>query len=462
MLWQPNPGVQTRFLASRADRGLYGGAAGGGKSQALLALPLRHIGNPNYRGLYLRRESQYLGDAIDKSRRLYPALGGKLVLGPRILWTFPSGAELWLNHCAHENDIANYDSFEFGEVLFDELTHFTERQFDGICARLRGTDPTLPYHARAGTNPGGVGHDWVFRRWGAWLDPRHERPAAPGERRWYIGREEVPKGTPDALSYTFFPARLSDNPRVDPSYRAQILAMADPVRRKQLDEGDWLVKPSEGLYFPKTAWRWLDHAPPVVRRVRAWDLAATVDGDWTVGVLMGVTAEGLYAVLDVVRFRGGPDQVRATILATAARDDHGTTVVVPQDPGQAGVDQAQGYVRALAGYSVRTRRPSANKVLRATPFSAQARGGNVAVVRATWSADFVDELAGFPLWEADDQVDAAADAFATLAGVGGSADLEAWMNDLAAAGVGQRRETSDDSTRPPSERDEDEDDDGRW
>ena len=417
MLWQPNPGVQTRFLASRADRALYGGAAGGGKSQALLALPLRHIGNPNYRGLYLRRESQYLGDAIDKSKRLYPSLGGKLVLGPRILWTFPSGAELWFNHCAHENDIANYDSFEFSEVLFDELTHFTEHQFDGICARLRGTDPTLPYHARAGTNPGGVGHDWVLRRWGAWLDPKHPRPAEPGERRWYIGREEVAPRAEDSLSFTFFPARLSDNPKVSKRYRAQILAMADPVRRKQLDEGDWLVKPSAGLYFPRGAWQWSDSEPPgITKRVRAWDFGATDGGDWTVGVKMGVTGDGLYAVLDVVRLRGNPDVVRNAVLDTAKADGHGVTIAIPQDPGQAGVDQALSYLRALAGYDVRKRRPTGDKVTRATPLSAQVCGGNVLIARASWADTFADELAGFPTGEADDQVDAAADAFAVLAG----------------------------------------------
>jgi len=238
VLWQPNPGRQTRFLASRAKRGLYGGAAGGGKSAALMACPLRWIANPNYRGLYLRREAQYLGDAIDKTKRLYPALGATLVMGPRVMWTFPSGATLWMNHCANEGDIANYDSFEFSEVLFDELTHFTERQFVGICARLRGTDTTLPYWSRAATNPGGVGHDWVKRRWGAWLDSKHPRPAAEGELRWMLRGQEVAPGTNGATSYTFIPAFLDDNPKVAASYRAELEEL-DPLRRKQLIHGDW-------------------------------------------------------------------------------------------------------------------------------------------------------------------------------------------------------------------------------
>lgn len=249
VLWQPNPGRQTKFLASRAKRALYGGAAGGGKSAALLACPLRWIENPNYRGLYLRRESQYLGDAVDKSKRLYPALGARLVMGPRIVWTFPSGAELWMNHCKDEGDIANYDSFEFSEVLFDELTHFTERQFVGICARLRGTDPTLPYWCRAATNPGGVGHEWVKRRWSAWLDPKHKSPADEGETRWMLRGGEVAEGTHNATSYTFVPALLADNPKVDPAYRAELEEL-DPLRRKQLLGGDWNAA-SEGAL-----WTW--------------------------------------------------------------------------------------------------------------------------------------------------------------------------------------------------------------
>jgi len=299
ILWQPNPGRQTRFLASTAKRGLYGGAAGGGKSAALMACPLRWIGNPNYRGLYLRRESQYLGDAVDKTRKLYPALGGRLVMGPRILWTFPSGAELWMNHCAHENDIANYDSFEFSEVLFDELTHFTERQFTGICARLRGTDPTLPYWSRAATNPGGIGHEWVKRRWGAWLDPKHASPAGEGELRWMLRGVEVPQGTPRATSYTFIPALLDDNPKVDPSYRAELEEL-DPLRRKQLIGGDWNAAIEGALWTWEsiTAGR-VVAAPPMQRVVVVLDpnaaseaTAATCDDAGLVVVGKGFDGRG--------------------------------------------------------------------------------------------------------------------------------------------------------------------------
>ena len=416
ILWQPNPGRQTRFLAHRAKRALYGGAAGGGKSAALMACPLRWIGNPNYRGLYLRREASYLGDAIDKTRRLYPDLGGVLTQGHRIVWKFPGGAELWMNHCAHVSDVSNYDSFEFSEVLFDELTHFEEPMFVGICARLRGTDPTLPYWSRAATNPGGVGHEWVKRRWGAWLDGKHPAPAREGETRWMLRGREVPEGTPRATSYTFIPALLDDNPKVSPDYIAELEEL-DPVRRAQLVNGDWDAAYGEGKLFHRDWWVYLDAAPAVRRRWRAWDFGATTDGDATVGVLLGDRGPGTvprWVVLDVVTLRAPPHEVRALVRATAERDGRDCGISVPQDPGQAGVEQAQSYARDLAGFTVRTRRPTGDKTVRAGPFSAQAGARNVAVLRAAWTPAYVAELHAFPDGAHDDAVDASADAFAEL------------------------------------------------
>lgn len=420
VLWQANPGRQARFLASRAKRALYGGAAGGGKSAALAACILRWIENPNYRGLYLRRESQYLGDAVDKTKRLYPQLGGTLVMGPRILWTFPSGATLWMNHCAHESDIANYDSFEFSEVLFDELTHFTEKQFVGICARLRGTDPTLPYWARAATNPGGVGHDWVKRRWGAWLDKKHESPAAEGEIRWVLRGKEVPAGTPRATSYTFVPALLDDNPKVDPNYVAELEEL-DAVRRAQLVEGDWDVSYGAGGMFHRAWWHYFDAAPPVRAKVRAWDLGA--GGDATEGVLIGDRGEKgpdklpivpRFVVLDVVSHTGPPHEVHKLVKDTAETDGHDVVVRLPQDPGQAGKDQALTYVGELSGFTVVTKPVTGEKVKRAGPFSSQAGARNCALVRAQWNAAFVDQLHAFPDSSVDDKVDAGSDAFSEL------------------------------------------------
>lgn len=414
-MWRPNPGPQTRFLATRADEALYGGAAGGGKSAAALATPLRWVHNPGFRALVLRRETPQLRDLLDKSAGLYSQLGATFN-GSTGTWVFPSGARVWFTHCEHENDVGRFDGHEFQVVVFDELTHFTERQYRGIRARIRGTDPTLPRWSRATTNPGGIGHDWVKRRFGAWLDPKHARPARPGEVRAYRGEEEVPRGTPEALGRTFIPARLADNPHVGEEYRAQLRDL-DPVRRAQLLEGDWEAAYGEGKLFHRDWWTYIDAAPPVRRRWRSWDFGATTSGDATAGVLLGDRGPSVvprWVVLDVVTLRAPPHEVRALVHAIAARDGKDCGISVPQDPGQAGVEQAQSYTRDLAGYTIHTRRPTGDKTVRAGPFSAQVGARNAAVVRAPWTPSYVAEMHAFPDGSHDDAVDASSDAFAEL------------------------------------------------
>jgi predicted phage terminase large subunit-like protein len=420
VLWQPNPGPQTRFLASRASEALYGGAAGGGKSAASVALPLRWVGHADFRCLFLRREAKYLSDAIDKSNALYPKLGAKLVQSPKIIWTFPSGAQIWLNHCEHESDVANYDSLEFACVIFEELTHFTERQYRGIRARIRGTNPALPRISRATCNPGGEGHEWVFRRFALWLDPSSPDRAAPGEVRWYRGDDPVAPGAADALSRTFIPAKLADNPHVTPEYRAQLLDL-DPVRRAQLLDGDWLKKASPRDYWDRSRITHVDHAPSdAVARVRCWDFGATADGDPTVGTLLSLTSTKLIAIEHVLRFRGPPEKVHAEFRRVAIADkehDRRTVQWIPEDPGQAGKDQVRAYQNENPGITIRARRPTGDKLTRFGPASARAFAGNLVVVRGSWNGDLHDELEAAPEQTNDDQMDTISDGVAVLTGI---------------------------------------------
>lgn len=161
-------------------------------------------------------------------------------------------------------------------------------------------------------------------------------------------------------------------------------------------------------------------APPASGVVfRRWDLAATKqigtrDPDWTAGVKMLRTYEGRYCVLDIVRLRGTPDEVEAVITATASRDGQEVPIVLPQDPGQAGVAQVQYLTRRLAGYRVESVRETGDKATRAAPFASQVNAGNVSLVRAPWNRAFLEEAAQFPAGTHDDQIDAASGAFDML------------------------------------------------
>lgn len=149
-------------------------------------------------------------------------------------------------------------------------------------------------------------------------------------------------------------------------------------------------------------------------QVRAWDLAATQDGDWTVGVLLTRTAEGSYQINNIKRFQGGPEMVVQTIREVAERDGNSVTVGLPQDPGQAGRAQVMYLTKALAGFRVVSSRESGSKETRAMPVASQVNAGTVTLLRGAWNRDFLEELQDFPGGAKDDQVDALSRAFSMV------------------------------------------------
>ena len=152
--------------------------------------------------------------------------------------------------------------------------------------------------------------------------------------------------------------------------------------------------------------------------VRAWDLAASAEGDWTAGVRLCRGDEGTWQVMDVVRFRGGPEEVVRVIRETAERDGRGVAIGLPQDPGQAGKSQVAYLTGRLAGWRVVSSLESGPKDRRAMPVAAQVNGGTVSMLRGKWNRAFVEELRDFPGGAKDDQVDALGRAFSMLTEVG--------------------------------------------
>jgi predicted phage terminase large subunit-like protein len=428
----PQPGPQKHFLASPADIAIYGGAAGGGKSWALLLEPLRHVRNKNFNAVIFRRNLTQVtnpGGLWDESARLYPQAGAKPQVQSRS-WQFRSGARVRFAHLEHESTVYAWQGAQIALLGFDELTHFSRHQFFYMLSRNRTIAGMRPY-VRATCNPDA--DSWVAELIAWWIDPAtgFPIPERAGRLRWFVRvadafewadtREALLERSPASQpkSMTFIPARLDDNPaltKADPGYRANLLALPT-VERERLLNGNWKIRPAAGLLFSRRWCATVDALPAGLRFVRYWDLAATPrtahnDPDWTVGVKLGRGDDGTYVVADVVRLQGGPGDVERLIAETAARDGKAVRIGLPQDPGQAGKMQASYLAKQLAGYSVTARPESGDKVTRFGPFSAQARIGHVTILRGPWTEDFLAALEAFPEARHDDDADAAAGAFA--------------------------------------------------
>jgi predicted phage terminase large subunit-like protein len=189
-------------------------------------------------------------------------------------------------------------------------------------------------------------------------------------------------------------------------------------------------RPPEGSLFKPARMPIIepDRIPEIVQQVRAWDLASSPKGDYTVGILLGrylepTHFEDRFIVLDVIRFRGAPEEVRETVRATANRDGYATRIWLPRDPAQAGQDQVDSYIRMLSGFAVDGERMSGSKEVRADAAANQTNIGRIAIVRAAWNQAFIEELASFPSGVHDDQVDALSLAFSKLE----QTDLSVWM-----------------------------------
>ena len=252
ILFKPNEGPQTDFLAASEREVLYGGAAGGGKSYAMLADPLRYLAHPQFSGLLLRRTTEELRELVWKSQELYPKIIPGVKWSERKMqWTSPAGGRLWLSYLDRDDDVLRYQGLSFCWIGFDELTQWpTGFAWDYLRSRLRSTAPELPVYMRATTNPGGAGHVWVKKYF---VDP-----APAGKQFWATDASGdtliYPKGhTKEGqplFQRKFIPAKLFDNPYLSSTgdYETMLLSLPES-QRKRLLEGNWDV--AEGAAFPE-------------------------------------------------------------------------------------------------------------------------------------------------------------------------------------------------------------------
>lgn len=438
----PQPGPQEQFLQTVADIAIYGGAAGGGKTYALLLEPLRHLNNPRFGCVIFRKQSKQIrnqGGLWHESLSVYLPLGAH----PResyLDWQFPKGMQVKFDHLENDMAVYKWQGSQIPLICFDELTHFSDRQFFYMLSRNRSSSK-VPGYVRATTNPDA--DSWVrgFIDW--WIDENgYPIPSRGGQLRWFIRRDDTliwgdnredllkkfgPKEIPKSV--TFIASNVHDNRILmenDPSYIANLRALSK-VDRERLEKGNWNIKESAGTMFRREWFPVIDAIPAGwIDSIRFWDRAGTVpheknkDPDWTRGLKLLKYADGSWVVADLKSTRATPGQVETLIKNVASHDGVTVKIMSQQDPGSAGVQEAENFVRMLAGYWVETVVISKDKVTRSKPVSAQAEAGNIRIVRAPWNEDFFRELENFPDGAHDDIVDTLSGAFNQLASVGPS------------------------------------------
>jgi hypothetical protein len=289
----------------------YGGAAGGGKTDALLASALRFVDQPNYAALILRRTYPDLalpGAVMDRSHTWLDDTRAQWSDRDK-LWTFPSGAKLQFGYCDSENDLSRYKSAEFQFVGIDELTEWPERWATFLFSRLRRLEGSrIPLRFRAATNPDGIGSSWVRERYGI--------PEG----------KSVPVPIWKSAHRVFWPARAEDNPSIDlATYEASLEQMTggrDGIKWKQLREGIW-IRDDEGLVY---------HFNPAVNRAPPANID---DGSWRfiLGIDYGFDDATAFAIL------GWREHTRVIFVVESAKESG----LTPEDAAQAALSLEQRY-----------------------------------------------------------------------------------------------------------------------
>jgi len=243
--WVPHP-QQVKALTFLVHELLYGGARGGGKTDAGLVWMVepRYILNPSYTGLVIRRNANDLTDWIDRARKMYKPLNAKITgIQPEI--RFPSGAVIRTGHLKDASSYEKYQGHEYQKILIEELTKIPrEQDYEQLIASARSTIPGLPARVFATTNPDGPGQSWVRKRWCC---------DQPDERiRTYTYPDPSNPSLLQSRTRLYIPAKVEDNPTLiqnDPTYVSFLNSIQDPVLRAQWRDGSWEDIPLKGSYY---------------------------------------------------------------------------------------------------------------------------------------------------------------------------------------------------------------------
>jgi predicted phage terminase large subunit-like protein len=411
---------QEAFLRLPHQEALFGGAAGGGKSIALLMTAAQYSDVPGYDALIVRAtltELEHPGGLIELSHDWFAGTKASWS-GDQRAWRFPTGsrtgadaATIRFGYLNSPADVNRYSGSAFSFLGFDELSHVEEISYRRMFRVLRqaSTAPDLarspdgltltdvPVHVRATANPGGPNHSWI--------------------KAYFVNPESRKSGI------AFVPSRWADNPYLDLDDYAQQLAHLPLSERKRLMDGDWEIA-DEGEMFERSWFELIerDALPKTTRAVRYWDFAASQptvrnpDPDYTVGLRLEIDDKtGIYYITGITRKRLHAGQVEQLVKATAEADGPHVEICIEQEPASNSAILAEYFKReALRNYAVRTHHPTGPKEARARVVAVHAENGRIKLVPGPHMGAFLDEIAVFPNGPHDDCVDALTGAHAIL------------------------------------------------
>lgn len=463
VIFEPADEMQMGFLATGADIAIFGGKAGTGKTGAALIATGQHVDLPGYGGVIFRRLTPELfgaGSVWSQSRKFYPALGGTPVRTPHAEWRFPSGASIEFLGLQHPGDEEGHQGKRYTCVTFEEVTQFTAEMFwflfgriDDLVATQDGPtwkkgDVLCKGHLRATCNPDADSFvrelvDWwidedgfaIVERAGVlrWFlrDP-HKDGDDKATLLWFDTREEAQdvldtwEPDPDdkyrrPFSLTFFPGIPS--PHMGKTYQSRLGSLSY-VKRERMKRGNWNIREEAGNILRREWFPVIDRLPsPALREVRGWDKGAVAGGDATAGAKVVDLGTGNgWAIVDIAESRGTPGERKTLMTTTAMSDDATVTQGIWQDPGAAGVYDAEQTARDMAPRHVLIERAAKGKVAYAETWAALAEAGHrgdgprIYVLRAPWNDRLFGMMDAFDGREGgdDDWIDAISRAFLEL------------------------------------------------
>lgn len=413
----PHP-KQREFIDCGAREAMFGGGGGGGKTDGALMRLLKWADTPSYAGLALRinfaqmmKSDAILARAIEWWKGLpickYDAQTHSFKFECPGSAYKGSYSEIAFGHMESSLSFYDFQGMAAQQVIFDELTHFQQKQYTYLFSRQRrptsGPASKVPLFMGSTANPGGIGHRWVYERF--------VNPETRSKRAVWIE------------------STVEDNPSIDLATYEESLAELDPVTRAQLRHGSW-DELAPGDFFDQSNFVVIDEAPPRLdMMVRYWDFASkevskkNKDPDFTSSCLMGAVSvagdqsrgikpERVFYVLDATEDRWPAGEVPMRVGLQAAADGVSVAVRWEEEGGSSGAIASERAIKPeLSGFDADGIRSTGSKMERARPYSAQVSKRKVFVLKRAWTKKWMDQHHQFPAVDHDDMVDSAGGSF---------------------------------------------------